>query len=112
MSSLLLASLHHQGLVDVGDNTAASNGSLDKGVQLFITADRQLEVARSNALDLEVLASVTSQLKYLSRQVLEDCSRVDCRSCSNAAVRANTRLEESVDPSNGELYCLIPFLLT
>ena len=75
---MLLASLHHQGFVDVGDYTATSDGSLDKGVQFLITTDCELQVTRSDALDLQILACVASQLKHLSGEVLQDSSRVHC----------------------------------
>lgn len=89
--------------MDVGDNTTTGNGSLDERVQLFITADRQLQVARCDALNLEVLACVASELKHLGGEVLKDRSGVDRRSCADAAVGAYSALEESVDSSDGEL---------
>lgn len=92
--------------MDVGDNTATSNGSLDERVQLLVTADCQLEVAGSDALDLQVLACVASQLKHLSGEVLEDSGRVHSRSCADAAVGADARLQESVDSADGELRTL------
>jgi hypothetical protein len=101
--SLLLASLHHQRFVDVGDNTTTSNGRLDERVELFVTADCQLQVAGSDALNLKVLACVASQLQHLSGEVLEDRSGVDRRSRADAAVGADSALEESVDSSDGEL---------
>ena len=50
-----LRGLHDESLVDVRDDTAASNGGLDEGVELFVTADRKLQVTGSDALDLKVL---------------------------------------------------------
>lgn len=41
-------------LVDVGDDTATCNSSLDKLVQLFITTDSKLQMAGSDALHLQV----------------------------------------------------------
>ena len=82
----LLVGLNDQGLVDVRDHTTASDGSLDKSVQLFVTADSQLQVTRGDSLHLEVLASVASELQDLSGQVFEDGSRVDCRCSADAAV--------------------------
>jgi hypothetical protein len=46
--------------VDVGDNTTTSDGRLNERVELFITADGQLQVARSDAFDFEVFAGVSS----------------------------------------------------
>ena len=63
--------------MDVRDDTTASNGGLDQGVQLFVAADSQLQVARSDSLHLEVLACVASELEHLSGEVLKDSSRVD-----------------------------------
>ena len=42
----------------MGDHTATGDGGLDEGVKLFVTTDGELQVARSDALDLEVLGSV------------------------------------------------------
>ena len=52
-------------LVDVRDHTAARDGGLDQRVQLLITADGELKVARSDALHLEVLAGVAGKLEDL-----------------------------------------------
>ena len=102
-SSWLLVGLNDQGLVDVGDHTTASNGSLDQSVELFVTADSKLQVTGSDSLHLEVLAGVAGELKHLSSEVLKDCSSVDGRSGADTAVRADSALQESVDSSHGEL---------
>ena len=38
---------------DVGDDATARDGCLDQGVQLLVTADGELQVARGDALDLK-----------------------------------------------------------
>lgn len=53
-------SFHDEGLVDVWDNTTTGDGRLNKSVELLVTADSQLKMARGDALDLEVLAGVAS----------------------------------------------------
>ena len=63
--------------MDVGDHTTTSDGRLDEGVKLFVSADSELQVAGSYSLDLKVLAGVTCQLENLSSEVLKDSSRVD-----------------------------------
>jgi hypothetical protein len=54
-----------QGTGKRGAPTAARNGGLDEAVQLLITANGQLQVARGNTLGLEVLAGVARQLQHL-----------------------------------------------
>lgn len=49
---LLLLNLEQQSAVDVGQNTTKGNGGANKGVELFITANGELQVARGDALDL------------------------------------------------------------
>ena len=89
--------------MDVGDHTTASNGRLDQSVELFVTADSELQVTGSYSLHLEVFAGVAGELKHLSSEVLKDCSSVDGRSGADTAVRADSALQESVDSSHGEL---------
>ena len=104
MSSLnLLAALHDESLVDVGNDTTTGNGSLDKSVKFLVTADGQLQVTGCDTLNLQVLASVSVELENLSGEVLKDRGGVDSRSSTNTAVRANSRLQESVNSSNREL---------
>lgn len=67
-----LSTLHDQRLVNVGDDTAASNSGLDECIELLVATNSQLEMARGDAFDLEVLAGVTCKLKNLSSEVLED----------------------------------------
>ena len=89
--------------MNVRDHTTASNGGLDESVELFITSDSELEVSRGDSFHLEILASVSGELKNLSCQVLEDSCSINGRSGSNSAVSANSTLQESVNSSNGEL---------
>ena len=63
--------------MDVGDDTTASDGGLDEGVELFISSDGELQVSGGDSLHLQVLAGVSSELKNLSGQVLEDSCCVD-----------------------------------
>jgi hypothetical protein len=72
-----LGGLHDQGLMNVGNDTTAGDGRLDKGVKFFVATDCKLQVTGSYALDLEVFASVACELKHLSSEVLKDGSRVD-----------------------------------
>ncbi len=53
--ALLVLALVDERLVDVRDDTAAGDRGLDERVELLVAADRELRVARSDALHLEVL---------------------------------------------------------
>lgn len=55
--------------------TSTSNGGFDQGVQLLITADRQLQVPGRDPLDFEILGSVPSQLQHLQ----DSRKRWECR---------------------------------
>lgn len=74
----LLGCLKDEGLVDVRDNTTASNSGLDESVELLIASNSELQMSRSNSLHLEILGGVAGQLEDLSGQVLKDSSCVDC----------------------------------
>lgn len=89
--------------MDVRDHTAASDCCFDESVKFFVAANCELQVARSDALDLQVLACVASQLEHFSCEILEDRSRVNSGSSSNTATSVNSELQNSVDSTNREL---------
>ena len=103
VSSRFFVALHDQGLVDVGDHTTASNGSLDERIKFFVTADSQLQVTWRDSFHLQVLACVASELEHLRGEVLKNCSSVDSRCCTDTTVSTHSALQESVNSSNGEL---------
>ena len=88
--------------MDVGDDTAARNGGLDEGVELLVTTDGELQVARRDALDTQILGRVAGKLEHLSGEVLKDGSRVHSRS-GTARPFAVRQLEVAVDAADGEL---------
>lgn len=55
---LLLLNLEQQGAVDVWQDTTKGDGGANKGIELLVTTDGELQVAGGNTLDLEVLGSV------------------------------------------------------
>ena len=89
--------------MDVRDDTTASNGGLDQGIELLITADGELKVTGSDSLHLEIFASVASKLENLRSEVLEDGCRIDGGCSTDTAACANSTLEEPVDSSDREL---------
>merc|ERR1719443_663629 len=90
-------------LVDVGDDTAARDGGLDQGVELLVTADRELQVTRRDALHAQVLGRVAGKLEDLGGQVLQDGGGVDSSGGADAALGSDTHLEVAVDTADGEL---------
>lgn len=49
----------------LSEPTASSYGGLDEGVQLLVSTDSELQVARSDALHLQIFGSVARQLQHL-----------------------------------------------
>ena len=89
--------------MDVWDDTTASDGGFDKGIKLLITSDCKLQMSWGDSLDLKIFGSVTSELKDLSGQVLEDSCTVDSGSSSDSAAGAHSALQDSVNSSDWEL---------
>lgn len=59
------ALLPDERFVDVGDDSTTGDGCLDQAVELLVSANGELEMARSDTLDLQVLRSVAGQLENL-----------------------------------------------
>jgi len=90
-------------LVDVRDDTTASNGGLDEGVELLVTANGEQQVPGRDTLHLQVLASIAGKLEHLSAEVLHDGGGVDGSSGTDALLGVHAVLEETVDTTDGEL---------
>ena len=102
-----LGGLVDEGLVDVGDDTTTGDGGLDKGVELLVTTDGELEMAGRDTLDLEVLAGVAGELEDLGGQVLKDGGSVDGGGGTDTLGLLDGGLEETVDTTDGELSCFV-----
>ena len=89
--------------MNVRDNSTTSNGGLDEEIEFLVTSDSQLQMSGGDSSDFEVLGSVTSQLKHLSSQVLQDSCGVDGSSRSHSVTGRDSALQESMDSSDGEL---------
>jgi hypothetical protein len=73
----LLGGLGDEHRVDVGQNTAGSDGhTAEELVELLVVADGQLDVTGHNAGLLVVAGGVAGQLKDLGSEVLEDGGQV------------------------------------
>ena len=67
---VLLAALVDQRLVDVRDDAATCDCRLDQRVEFLVSADGELQVARRDALDFQVLGGVAGELEDLGGEVL------------------------------------------
>lgn len=64
--------------MDVGQDTALSNRHMtQKFVQFLVVADGKLEMTGNNTSLLVITSGISSQLKNLSSEILQDCSEID-----------------------------------
>jgi len=89
--------------VDVRDDTTSGDRGLDEGVELLVTADRELQVPGRDTLHLQVLAGVSGQFQNFGREVLEDGRRVHGCGRADAVAVVDGLLEEPMDAAHGEL---------
>ena len=73
---LLLLHLQQQRSVDMRQDTTERDRGPDKGVEFLVAADGELQVARGDALDFEVLGGVAGEFENFSGEILEDGSDV------------------------------------
>merc|ERR1719471_517762 len=98
-----LSLLADEGLVDVGDDSTSGNGGLDQGVQLLVSSDGELQMARGDSLHLQVLGGVASQLQHLGGEVLQDGRAVHGGGGANTTSSEAPALEVTMDPSDRKL---------
>jgi len=119
-----LLDLQQECAVDVWQDTSESDGGANESIEFFVTTDGELEMAGSNALDLEILGSIlgmigqyrasqaekerlemthSCELENFSSQIFEDCSNIDGSLGSNAHLVLGVVLQETLDTTAGEL---------
>lgn len=54
----LLFNLKKQSAVDMGQDTTKGDGGANERIEFLVTADRQLQMAGGDALDLEILGGI------------------------------------------------------
>jgi hypothetical protein len=101
---LLLLDLQKQRAIDVWQNTSESDCCADKRVQLLVTANGELKVARRDALDLEILGSIACKFEHFGGQVLEDSRQVDGCLGANARLVARDGTEVTLYATARKLY--------
>jgi hypothetical protein len=73
-------------------HTTKSDGRANQGIELFVTADGELQVPWRDTLDLEILRCVASQFKDFGGEVFEDSGDVDS-GCKGGSVLASMSRE-------------------
>ena len=76
LALLLLLDLEQQGAVNVWEHAPERDCGADQRVQLLVAADRELEVARRDALDFEVFGGVAGEFEDFGGEVFEYCRYV------------------------------------
>jgi hypothetical protein len=84
---LLLLYLEQEGAVDVRQDTTKGDGGADEGIELFVTSDGQLEMARGDALDLEILGCVLWGRLMLQGSEFKEEEKLTPASSRTSAVR-------------------------
>lgn len=92
-----------QALVNVGDDTSASDSALDEDIEFLVSSDGQLEMPGGDPPHLEVLGGVAGEFQHLSSEVLKNSGSVDGGSRPNTVLGRDSALEEPVNTSHGEL---------
>ena len=100
---MALSLLGQQHRLDVGQNTALSDGDFAQQlVKLLVVADGQLQVARDDARLLVVPGRVARQLQDLGRQVLQHRRQVH-RGAGPDPLRVVPLAEQAVHSAHREL---------
>jgi hypothetical protein len=84
---LLLLDLEQEGAVDVRQDTSKGDGGADEGIELFVTSDGQLKMARGDTLDLEILGCVLHRWLVLQSSESRKKEKLTPASSRTSAVR-------------------------
>lgn len=103
LALLLLLDLQQQRAVDVRQYATEGDSGADQSVEFFVTTDGELQMARSDTLDLEILGSVACQFENFGGEILQDSSDIDRSFGSDAHLILCVVLQETLDTTAGEL---------
>jgi len=87
----------------VGKDTTEGDSGTDQSVEFFVTTDGELQVTRSDTLDLEILGRVAGEFENFGSQILQDGSDIDGGFGTNSHLVLSVVLEETLDSTAGEL---------
>lgn len=94
-------------------DTSKGDGGANERVEFFVTTDSELQVARRDTLDFEILRRIACKLKYLGGQVFEDSGKVDGGLRADARLLAGDGSKMTLYATAGELLrrCQVSALL-
>jgi len=69
---LSLGRFVNERLVNMGNNSSTSNGSLDQSIELLISADGKLKMPGCDTLYLEILTCVPGKFENFGSEVFQD----------------------------------------
>ena len=84
-------------------DTSESDRSADERVELLVTSDGELQMARCDALDFEVLGGVACELEHFGGQVFENGGQVDAGFGADARLLAREVSEMTLYATAREL---------
>jgi len=101
--ALPLLKAQGEGFVDEWQDTTTRNRCTDEHVEFLVASYGKLKMARRDTLHSHILRGVTSKLKHLSRQILENSSRVHCSFRTDTDVVLSALLQITMYTTDGEL---------
>lgn len=84
-------------------HSAKGNRRANEGIEFFVAADGELQVARRNTLHFEILGSVACELEHFGREVFEDSGQVDGGFGTDARLLACNGAKVALYATAGEL---------
>jgi len=103
LALLLLLDLQQECTVDMWQDTSERDRRTDEGIEFFVSADGELQVARGNTLDFEILGSVSCKLQNFSGKVFKNGCDIDGGLGSNTHLVLGVVLQETLNTTAGEL---------
>jgi hypothetical protein len=87
----------------VGQDTSKGNGGADQGVEFFVAADGELQVARRDTLDFEILCGIAGEFEYFGGKVFKNGGQVDGSLGANTGLLSGNVAEMTLDTTAGKL---------
>jgi hypothetical protein len=87
----------------MGQDTTECDGGANQSVEFLVTADGELQMTRSDALDFEILGRVAGKFEHFGGQVFEHSSQIDGCLGADAGFLSGNVAEMALDTTAGKL---------